>query len=181
MKNMVGMAGRGNDGFTLVELLVVVVVVLILIGTVLPSMRGFIDGRRASVAAAEFMAAIHLARSEAIHRGERVDLMAVDNDWRNGWLVFVDRNRNREPDAGDDVIHRHPPLQRGLEVETRLADSGRNYLAYDPSGRSRTDASARQPQFGTLRIRLGDQRRNVVLNLLGRARLCTPPGGTDSC
>lgn len=181
MSGMTGGRSMKQDGFTLVELLVVVAVALILYSAAVPSMRDLIDGRRVRSAADELLAAMHLARSEAIHRAERVDLQAADNDWRRGWTIFVDRNRNGQPDADDEIIAQHSALPVALEVESRFLDNGRRYLAYHPSGRTRTDASAQQPQFGTIRLRLGDQRRNIVLNMLGRSRLCTPPSGSDSC
>ncbi|WP_238482513.1 GspH/FimT family protein [Noviherbaspirillum aridicola] len=181
MTAMMDAAQTESGGFTLVELMVVVAVVAILAGVAYPSMRDVVDARRVRVAAAEFMTAIQLARSEAIHRGERVDLAAIDNDWRNGWTVFVDRNRNRIADAGDDILLRQPAMSGLLQIESGLLDRSLHYLAYHPTGRSRTDASPQQPQFGTLRFRVGGQRRHIVLNMLGRPRLCTPAAGSDSC
>lgn len=156
-------------------------VLLILLALAVPSMQRLVDSRRLTAAANEFLAAVHLTRSEAIHRGERVDMLAVDDDWRRGWTVFVDRNRNRQPDAGDDIVIRHAAFADRLQIASRMLDDSPRYLAYDASGRSRTDASAQQPQSGTVRFMLGEQRRNIVLNMLGRPRICTPPPGTDSC
>lgn len=172
---------RRRRGFTLVELLVVMAVALILLAVAIPAMRDFVDRLRVRAAATEFVAAMSLARSEAIRRGERVDLAATGHGWRDGWTVFVDRNNDRVPDAGDDVLLTQPPLAPALEIESGLLDTSRNYLAYHPSGRSRTDASPQQPQFGTLRFSLRGQQRNLVLNMLGRPRLCTPATGSDTC
>lgn len=174
-------AVTGGAGFTLVELLVVVAVALILFAIAIPSLRNLIDGRRVRLAADELVASMQLARSEAIHRGERVDLVAVNNDWRSGWTVFVDRNGNGLPDEAETVVMQHPGLPASMHVESQLSDGSRNYLAYHPSGRSQTHAHAQQAQFGTFRFRIGSQRRNIVLNMLGRPRLCTPAADSDSC
>ncbi|HEY8606703.1 MAG TPA: GspH/FimT family pseudopilin [Noviherbaspirillum sp.] len=168
-------------GFTLVEMLVVLTVALILACVAAPEWRSVLDSRRVAVAANDFLAAIQLARSEALHRGERVDLAALDDDWRNGWTVFIDRNRNRLPDDGEDVVARHSAAPAGVAIESTLLDNQGKYLAYDGSGRSRTDASAWQPQFGTIRFRVGAQRRHIVLNILGRPRVCTPAKDAGSC
>lgn len=168
-------------GFTLVELLSVLAVMLIVMAVAVPSMQGLVQGRRLHAATTEFLAAIHLARSEAIRRGERVDLLAVGGNWRHGWTVIVDRNRNRQADPGDDIVLQRDIEVTGLEIDARLLDNSAPYLAYDASGRSRTDASAYQPQFGTFRFRLAGRQRNIVLNMLGRARVCNPHAGGDNC
>jgi type IV fimbrial biogenesis protein FimT len=172
---------RAHRGFSMIELMAVLAVALVLLGVAVPSYRSFIESQRLTAAANEFLAAIYLARSEAIQRGERVDLVAVGGNWRNGWTVFVDKNRNRQPDQGDEVVTRHEMLANGIDVGSALQDNGGNYLAYNGSGRSRTHASGQQPQFGSIRFRLGAQRRNIVINMVGRPRICTPRPGSESC
>lgn len=59
-------------GFTLIELLTAVVLAAILLGLAVPSLQSFIQNRRITTAANDLLAAIHLARTEAMKRGATV-------------------------------------------------------------------------------------------------------------
>ncbi|SNS31996.1 type IV fimbrial biogenesis protein FimT [Noviherbaspirillum humi] len=130
-------------GLTMVEMLITVAVVAILLGVAVPAFHALIARQRIAAATSDLHAAILLARSEAIKRGQRVDLAPVgkDGDWGAGWAVFIDVNRNGVADAGDTVIQQHGALTPPLGLASAFTDSRRNYLAYQGSGRTRIDAS----------------------------------------
>ena len=44
-------------------------------------------------------------------------------DWRRGWVVFVDRDGDRRPGDGEEVIMRHGPLAEGIAVDDRIFQS----------------------------------------------------------
>jgi prepilin-type N-terminal cleavage/methylation domain-containing protein len=94
-----------NRGFTLLELMVVLVIAGVLLGIGVPGMRSFILNGRMTAAANDLMAALHLARSEAIKRRVPVVVCTSTNALvaaptcansatLSGWFVFVDANRN---------------------------------------------------------------------------------------
>lgn len=172
-----------RSGFSLVELLTILAVVAVLLATGLPSLQFLIQNQRISATVNDFYAAINLARSEAIQRGKRVDLVPQDADgnWASGWVVFVDENNNQRPDAGERVIFTHDALQKGTSIKASLTDSTVQYLAYNGAGRTRTNASNQRSQFGTFTFKLNDQVRKIKLNFLGRPRVCNPAREGTSC
>lgn len=176
MANLRGNAGiPGQAGFSLVELMVTLTIAAILLGTAVPGFQSLIHNQRLSAAVNAFVGALHLTRSEAIRRGIRVDLAPADGiDWAQGWVVFVDEDGDQHADAGEPVIARHGPLEGGLTMKSVLTDSSKPYLAYNGSGRTRTNASSQTPQLGTVSFFLGDGIRRIKLNFAGRARVCNP-------
>lgn len=164
-------------GFTLPELLVVLAIAGILLAAGLPGFRHLMHNQQVATAAGEFLAALHLTRSEAIQRGRRVDLAPRDSiNWENGWVVFVnkDGDTNLMFDAGDLLINSHDPLPSGIRVTTTLSDKSAAYIAYNGSGRPRSNLSERTPQWGSWQFSRNGATRLVRLGLLGRARICNP-------
>jgi len=169
-------------GFSLVEMLTVVAIAALLVALALPGCRTLLDRIRVSTAAADFRAALAFARASAIRRGQRVDLLpATPAGWQSGWRVVLDLTNTQQLDPGEPVLRAGPPLPPGVQVDARLRDGGRHYLAFDPSGRPRSAHSASSPQFGSLVFRSGAERRKLTIGFLGRARLCDPDRERSAC
>lgn len=171
------------QGFTLVELAVTLSVAAILFAVGVPSFSGLIRNMQISSTTNDFFAAVNLARAEALQRGVRVDMVpdGEEGDWARGWVVFVDGNRNRRPDAGDVVIFKHGPAPSGMRITARLSDSTVQYLAYNGAGRTRTHENAYRTQFGTFTFELGSKVRKIKLNFVGRPRICNPEIDAHTC
>lgn len=170
------------SGFTLFELVLTSCIVALLTVVTLSTFQPLLDRMRVTAAVADFHSALSRARNEAVRRGRRVDLLPlVWGEWRLGWCVAIDMNDNQRVDSGDLVLHQGAAMPAGLEVITRLTDSKRTYLAFDPSGRPRTVANASVPQFGSVLFRLGEQRRKLVIGFLGRVRVCDPDRDLATC
>lgn len=173
---------RRPAGFTVVEMAVTLAVAVILLGIGVPAFSTLIDNQRMTTAAGDFLAAIHLARSEAVQRGTRVDLVPVDGrDWKNGWVVFVDGNGNLRPDPGEPLIFSHGPVADRLVIDSNFTDDSVRYIAYAATGRTRTNRNGQQPQSGTITFSLGKQARKIKINFLGRARVCNPADDPSDC
>jgi type IV fimbrial biogenesis protein FimT len=174
---------RKAAGFTLVELMIVLGIAAILLTMAVPSFSALIQNLQMTTTVNDLFAAINLTRSEAIKRGTRVDLATVnpDSDWEDGWVVFVDKNANLRPDAGDEIILEHGPIRGGIEITSNLSGSARRYLSYNGTGRTRTDASRNGLLFGNFAFIVdGETRRRISINALGRPRVCNP-AAESSC
>ena len=179
-------AGKGRKAFpvreraySLVEFMTVITIVSILLMLAVPGFRAADQHQRLTAAANDFFADIHLTRSEALHRGTRVDMVPADGtDWARGWVVFVDGNGNQVPDAGETLIYMRGPVAEGISIKAVFTDSSRQYLAYNGTGRTRTNANSQTPQLGTISFFLESKIRRIKVNFLGRPRACNPD--TDS-
>lgn len=170
-------------GFSLIELMVVFAIAAILLGAGVPLLRNLVQNQKIMTAANDFFASINLARSEAIRRGTRVDLVPTDDagDWAKGWAVFIDENDNQRPDEDEELIFAHDAVAQGIGIGANLTDSAVQYLAYNGTGRTRTNASSQRTQFGNFTFTLDSQVRKIKLNFLGRARVCNPAVDRNSC
>ena len=85
---------RGTPrGFTLVEMMVVIVLTAILLALALPSFNSLIEKYRVEGMASALMASVSHARSEAVRRGQVVTIRqraeCTGADWSCGWETVV--------------------------------------------------------------------------------------------
>ena len=78
---------RGIGAFTMVELLLVLVLICVILGATAPSLRGFFSSRKTTNAAAQIMALIQYARTQAIADGcnYRLNFDTTQNQY---WLTI---------------------------------------------------------------------------------------------
>lgn len=146
-------------GFTMVEVLVVLTISAILLAMAIPSFQAMIQSNRISSATNSMLAAMDLARSEAVRRGGVVTVCRslnaeapnpacssnagggyANNDWASGWIVFAKAPANvlnlGTFEANDDLILRQAPFQpmaqQRLIVESTLANN--QWRAYGSRG-----------------------------------------------
>jgi type IV fimbrial biogenesis protein FimT len=179
------MSARRRRGFTLVELAVVLAIAAVTMSVALPDLRQMIRSQQLKAAVGDLFGAIDLARTQAIARGRKVMLVPADSaavDWSGGWVVFVDADGDRRPGGAEEVIMRHEALAPGIAVDGVFSSQqGAAYLAYNSMGRSCSDTSSLAARWGTLSLAMGQQRRRIKINMLGRARICDPARDGASC
>jgi type IV fimbrial biogenesis protein FimT len=80
---------RRAQGFTILELMVVVSIVAVLAALAAPSFKDFVLGQRVKNASFDLASNLLLARSEAIKRNTNVTLAPTDTSagWAGGWKV----------------------------------------------------------------------------------------------
>ena len=127
-------AGRRQQGFTLVEMLttVSVLVVLLFIGAV--SFSNTFKSNRLYSAQNELATSFALARSEAALRGVPVVLVATasvsGNQFGGGWKVYADLDGNGAFDAGEPELRKQEALPGDIVAKTGAATS----VTFGPNG-----------------------------------------------
>ena len=98
-------------GFTLVELLILLVVIAVVAAVGIPNFNQMIRHNRVTSYSNAVLGALNLARSTAVQRGDSMAVCgssngaACDGNWSAGWLVFVDPNGDAPgPATPADVI-----------------------------------------------------------------------------
>ncbi len=108
-------------GFSLLELMTVLIIAGVLLGIGVPAMGDFWRNARITGAANDVMVALHMARSEAIKRRQPVTLCTsaapqvanptcAASAQLLGWITFVDTNQSGQRDAGEALLLQHEPL-----------------------------------------------------------------------
>ena len=95
-------------GFTLLELLVATSIAIILMAIGVPSFNSFIRDSTLRSETNTLSSSFSLSRSEAIRRGENINITAISGstNWSNGWRIWVDSNNNNSFDANNDAVIR---------------------------------------------------------------------------
>lgn len=117
---------RQAAGFTLVELMVTLAVLIILLAIGVPQMRAFLLKRQVAADAETLAMTVQFAKSEALKRSGNVSICplgpntntcatAATQDWSAGWMVFIDEGNPTTSPAGFDAA-----LDTAIKVEQRM-------------------------------------------------------------
>ena len=130
-------AGRGARGFTLLELMTCLAVIVVLTAWGVPAFGSLTRDAARTREVNQFIQGVYLARSEAIKRNAVVSLCpSLDGStcspattWHSGWLVFVngDRDSPAMRDAGEMLLRVYPGWDAGHISANRTTLSFRAY------------------------------------------------------
>lgn len=185
-----------QTGFTLIELLVTLTIAAILLAVGVPMFNSSIASARASDGANSLLAALELARSEAVRRGVNVSVCRVTavpatacsntaagsfvaGDWASGWMVFADTVAGGTVgafDAGDEIVQYQQQFAPGGATRVEIIDTGAaiGIVTYRPDGLRANGGGA----ASTFRVAYpqaaqgtGVSCRQVTVNVTGQAQV----------
>ncbi len=181
---------RRPRGFTLIELMVTLAIAAILMFLAIPSFVSYQKNTQLTSAANSLLAAINAARGEAMKRG--MNAMVVEStgngsDWTQGWVVFVDKNNDREYINTDDItVLTQTKVPSGISITgTGIAAETPAYIMFDASGYSKKKngfAGNLTISFVREGVAAADgyrQTRKIKIASTGRIRMCTPKSASD--
>lgn len=184
-------------GFTLIELMVTVSLVVILMAVAVPSLTTFQRNAQLTSFSNTMLASINAARGEAMKRGQFSVVVPSDgSNWSSGWIVFVDvavagaTPFNGVYDSASDITiltQPAPPSYLTITASSgSTAAASPPYIMFDASGYSKTKAGG----FGalTFEVKRNDatgadaltQTRRIKIASTGRVRVCTPVSSPDA-
>jgi len=172
---------KGQSGFTLLELMIVVAIAGLLLAVGVPAMGNFIRNSRITGAANDVMAGLHFTRSEAIKRRQPVTLCTsansldpnptcADSAFLTGWIAFVDVNQDAVVDAGDTVLMQHEAMNDQITARSSVDPFAVTYLlngfALNPNAAQLVlcDERGNEPSAGEL-----SAARGILVSVTGRA------------
>jgi type IV fimbrial biogenesis protein FimT len=120
-------------GVTLIEMMVAIAVMGVLLALAAPSFTETIRKNRIESAAQGFLNALNFARTEAIRRGVAVTVRKSGTQWENGYLAFVDANKNGVQDSSEETLRSWQALPSGYTLRTN-ANNFANFVRYNARG-----------------------------------------------
>lgn len=184
------MSRYSNKGFTIIELMLVVAVMGIMAMIALPAFNDMVQNNRRVSSVNDFLASMHIARSEAITRGQRVSVcrsnasrtacVGAVGSWRDGWLVFSDLNGDGAINGDDEILSTGGPLRGNFNM---ISSEFTSHMTFQPSGRVRASSG---DNFGEMLLCEGDAAaatRVIIIERTGRPRIDTEVigGGAGDC
>lgn len=149
-------------GFTLIELMITLLLAAIIMSLAVPGFRDLVQNNRAATQSNELVAALALARSEAVKRGVNVMLCpssdqatCTGGDWQDGWIVVLE----------------NPPGANPLRAWPRLAGGATLTGPADVRFRPLGDVAAPGVFDYEIPGCTGDQGRRIFVNAAGQARV----------
>lgn len=147
------MKKQTQNGFTLYELLITVLIVGVVLTLGIPNLSDFTRNSRITTTANDLHSAFHVARSEAARAKTNITICASDNSmtaaancqgsWEDGFIVFVDANGDLTRGGGaETVLRAHPGIAEGVTVAVG-ADA--TYFSYASTGLGRGNVGGVAP------------------------------------
>lgn len=161
-------------GFTLIELMVVVLITSILLAVGVPALQGFIASNQLNSVTDSFAGALSEARSEAAKLGVPVALKTAGGiNWGSGWTMFVDTNGNGKQDTGQTppevTLRSGAPLAAAYSLNSSASYGG--LISFDSTGRLLVGSGTPAAAFMICQNGTAVGGRLITVTLSGRVRV----------
>lgn len=150
-----------SQGFTIIELMTVVAIVVVLIAIAGPDFRNIIIATRVKSASFDVFSSLTQARSEAITRNTTVTVTPAGGGWVNGWTITcADATVCVDPvTLAPPLVIRRQDAYQGITIANTAAS-----ISYSGMGRANVAASFTIDAPGAS----DRNKRCVTLDLSGR-------------
>ena len=128
-----------TQGLSLIEMLTVVGIITLSVAIALPSFKNILTSKEINSEFIQLHRALTIARDQAIRQNQSiiicpsVDQLHCDGQWHDGFISFVDSNRNHDLDSGEQLISAKSSFRAGDVIYWR-AFRRRNFLEMSPLG-----------------------------------------------
>jgi len=159
---------KRNHGFTIIELLMVLIVLAALVAVAAPNYRDWIRKNNLRNISNDLFSDLLLARSEAIKQNATVTICRTQNPsatppvcgggtaqhWDTGWVVFDDVDGAGDFDNGTDgvklLVRRNVDTGADVQdagVNIEISSNGNNFITYDTDGSADVSNTASTARF----------------------------------
>ncbi|MBX3712832.1 MAG: GspH/FimT family pseudopilin [Lysobacter sp.] len=128
---------RTTHGFTLLDMILTVLILALVLGIAIPGVSHTVSRVRAVSARTAITASLFDAHRNATVLGRQLVVCAGKDgcsgsaDWSEGWIVFIDDNRDRQRGPAERIIRHEAALPRGVGLRSTV---GRSRIVYQPNG-----------------------------------------------
>jgi len=173
-------------GFTLMELMIVIVLVALMATIGVPAYRTQVLNSQMAAASNDLLATINSARNEAVSRQNFVSVCprnaagtaCAAAGWEAGWILFEDDDADGVVDNTDTVLFTQAPL--GVEMTARGTSQVTNSITFRPNGTS--DLTATQTLMICDSRGYGENARGIIITVVGHSSgLAANESGQASC
>jgi len=153
-------------GFSVFELMIVLLLIAILLALATPSFREFTRSNQVTSTNNDLVTALNLARSEALRRSKGVTVCSSANgtscgstaDWASGWIVFEDAAGTGVIASNDKVVQKWSATNGGVRIVTTSTN-----IQYQPIGTAASSAAI-DVSFDSCK---GPRKRHIQVSAVG--------------
>lgn len=145
---------RARQGFTLVEMMIVLAIAAIVLGLGMPSFNDSVRDKRLSTLTSEFISSVYVARNESLTRRRIITLQPDANGWNVGWTI----------NDGNTVLHRFispDQLITILAVDANNDVLNLSDLSFSPSGKVTRHVLNATGTIGSVNVMVCDSNRTT--------------------
>ena len=170
-----------TQGFTLIELMVVLALIAILASLAAPSFQRSIAQRKISEVASDLMVSALQARSAAITNNQQSIVQPMDtSDWSRGWRIYIDIDKDKAYTEGTDTLISTVSAKSSNVTTTEFLPSDLIFIGFNSTGYLLA-SKAGKVVFSSTAIPSNQYKKGVVFSRTGRVRICESSASKDEC